>query len=77
MTLLHCAYITFLGNFLNQVYFPFDSDFYCPEVFFAAVFMYLTVFSEVGTTEFSQHEFVGLRLCVRLISSGKVDGHEL
>lgn len=39
--------------------------------------MYLTEFSEVGTTEFSQHGFVGLRLCVRLISSGKVDGHEL
>lgn len=26
MTLLHFAYITFLGNFFNQVYFPFDYD---------------------------------------------------
>lgn len=64
MTLLLCASITFLGNFFNQVYFPFESDFWCPEVFFSAVFMYLTEFSEVGTTEFSQHEFVGLRLCM-------------
>lgn len=27
MTSLHSAYVTFLGNFFNQVYFPFDSDF--------------------------------------------------
>lgn len=77
MTLLHCACITFLGNFFNQVYFPFDCDFQCLEVFSSTVFMCLTAFSEVGSTEFSQHGFVGLRLCVRLISSGKTDRHEL
>lgn len=56
MTLLHCVYnFPWDFFFFNQVYFPFESDFQCPEVFFSAVFIYLTEFSEVGATEISQH----------------------
>lgn len=58
MTLLHRTYITFCGFFFfNQVYFPFESEFQCLEVFFSVVFMHLTELSEVGATELSQHGF--------------------
>lgn len=43
--------------FFNQVYFPFESEFQCLEVFFSVVFMHLTELSEVGATELSQRGF--------------------
>lgn len=45
MTWLHCAYITFLGNFFNQVYFSFWVWFLVPRSFlFSSVYVFNRIF---------------------------------